>query len=65
MPARLDYCRLIAIDMVLRPGDGDLHGFSPSSVGGFFWADQATSCTRGDSDLAAFRGANQLRAALL
>ena len=43
MPARLDYCRLIATDMVLRPGDGDSPRFfhrPPWAV--FFWADQAT-----------------------
>ena len=27
MPARLAYCCLEATDVVLRPGDGDLHGF--------------------------------------
>lgn len=37
MPARLDYCRLIATDMVLRPGDGDLHGFFTVPLGRFFF----------------------------
>ena len=37
VPSRLDYCRLEATDVVLRPGDGDLYGFLTVLPGRFFY----------------------------